>query len=184
MAAANGFSLHAGVAGEAHQREKIERLCRHHQPTCHRGGSIVTDLAGQYSLCTEDPVPGRHPARSVRALGFHGAPSGIDSQPAGELDPIPRCFHAEPTLKGKGRAWPGKARWGRTRDPSAAARLDGMGEAIEGVFGIEVERCDQCGGGVRIIAAIENPAVINKVPDHLGINRERPVNRLARGPPV
>ena len=29
MAAANGFSLHAGVAGEAHQREKIERLCRY-----------------------------------------------------------------------------------------------------------------------------------------------------------
>ena len=66
------------------------------------------------------------------ALGFHGAPSGIDSQPAGELDPIPRGFRAEPPLKGKGRAWPGKARWGRTRDPSAAARLDGMGEAIEG----------------------------------------------------
>ena len=45
-------------------------------------------------------------------------------------------------------------------------------------------RCDQCGGGVKIIAAIENPAVINKTLDHLGINRERPVNRLARGPPV
>jgi len=29
------------------------------------------------------------------ALGFHGAPSGIDSQPAGELDPIPRGFRAE-----------------------------------------------------------------------------------------
>ena len=60
----------------------------------------------------------------------------------------------------------------------------GWAKRLKRVFGIEVERCDQCGGGVKIIAAIENPAVINKILDHLGISRERPVNRLARGPPV
>jgi hypothetical protein len=26
---ANGFSLHAGVAAQAHQRRKLERLCRY-----------------------------------------------------------------------------------------------------------------------------------------------------------
>ena len=57
----------------------------------------------------------------------------------------------------------------------------GWAKRLKGVFGIEVERCDQWGGGVKIIAAIENPAVINKILEHLGINRERPVNRLARG---
>ena len=59
----------------------------------------------------------------------------------------------------------------------------GWAKRLKRVFGIEVERCDQCGGEVKIIAAIENPAVINKILDHLGLRSERPVNRLARGPP-
>ena len=29
LAKANGFSLHAGVAAQAHQRRKLERLCRY-----------------------------------------------------------------------------------------------------------------------------------------------------------
>ena len=29
MAKLNGFSLHAGVAAKAHQRNKVERLCRY-----------------------------------------------------------------------------------------------------------------------------------------------------------
>ena len=29
VAKAAGFSLHAGVASEAHEREKLERLCRY-----------------------------------------------------------------------------------------------------------------------------------------------------------
>ncbi len=32
VAKAVGFSLHAGVASEAHEREKLERLCRYHAP--------------------------------------------------------------------------------------------------------------------------------------------------------
>jgi len=44
-----------------------------------------------------------------------------------------------------------------------------LGEAIE--------------GEVKIIAVIEKPAVINKILEHLGLSRERAVNRLARGPP-
>ena len=48
---------------------------------------------------------------------------------------------------------------------------------------MEVERCERCGGEVKIIAAIEQPAVIAKILDQLGLTRERPVGVWARGPP-
>ena len=38
LAKANGFSLHAGVAAQAHQRRKLERLCRYISPTGRLGG--------------------------------------------------------------------------------------------------------------------------------------------------
>ena len=53
---------------------------------------------------------------------------------------------------------------------------------LKRVFGIEIEHCDRCGGEVKIIAAIENEAVITKILDHLGVIRERPISLVARGP--
>ena len=36
------------------------------------------------------------------------------------------------------------------------------------LFNIDVETCDKCDGDVRIIASIEDPAVIQKILAHLG----------------
>jgi hypothetical protein len=38
---------------------------------------------------------------------------------------------------------------------------------LKRVFGIEIETCSECGGDVRIIASIEDPAVIQKILAHL-----------------
>ena len=40
---------------------------------------------------------------------------------------------------------------------------------LKSVFAIDVEECAQCGGRVRIIAAIEDPEVIEKILRHLGL---------------
>jgi hypothetical protein len=37
------------------------------------------------------------------------------------------------------------------------------------VFDIDIARCPHCGGALRIIAAIEEPAVIVKILAHLGL---------------
>jgi hypothetical protein len=37
------------------------------------------------------------------------------------------------------------------------------------VFDIDLEHCPQCGGDFKIIAAIEEPAVIVKILMHLGL---------------
>jgi hypothetical protein len=38
---------------------------------------------------------------------------------------------------------------------------------LKRVFNIDIETCDKCGGDVRIIASIEDPAVIQKILAHL-----------------
>jgi hypothetical protein len=43
--------------------------------------------------------------------------------------------------------------------PPSTCRCTGL-ERLKRVFGIEIERCDQCGGAVKIIASIKDPEVI------------------------
>ena len=45
------------------------------------------------------------------------------------------------------------------------------------MFGIDVETCAACGGAMRIIACIEDPAVIKAILAHLADNA-RPVHAL------
>ena len=41
---------------------------------------------------------------------------------------------------------------------------------LKRVFGIDIETCAECGGDVKIIACIEDPAVIQKILAHLDDN--------------
>jgi hypothetical protein len=42
--------------------------------------------------------------------------------------------------------------------------------SLKRVFDIDIETCAECGGDVRIIASIEDPAVIKKILVHLDDN--------------
>jgi hypothetical protein len=42
-----------------------------------------------------------------------------------------------------------------------------------GVFDIDLEHCPQCGGEFKIIAAVEEPAVIVRIFTHLGLPARR-----------
>jgi hypothetical protein len=59
-------------------------------------------------------------------------------------------------------------------------------QRLKRVFGIDIETCPACGGTLRIIACIEDPAVINKILTHLDSkNASAQPDRLppARAPP-
>ena len=47
------------------------------------------------------------------------------------------------------------------------------------VFDIDLEHCPQCGGDFKIIAAIEEPAVIVRILTHLGLPARAPARPLA-----
>ncbi len=57
-------------------------------------------------------------------------------------------------------------------------------QRLKRVFGIEIETCEQCGGKVKVIASIEDPAVIGKILGHPAA-REVPAGSRppSRGPP-
>ena len=48
------------------------------------------------------------------------------------------------------------------------------------VFDIDIEQCPYCGGQLKLIAAIEEPAVIVGILPHLGLAAQPP----PRAPPV
>ena len=55
---------------------------------------------------------------------------------------------------------------------------------LKRVFGIDVETCTECQGKMKIVAAIEDPRVIKKILDHLGLPTRAPTPWPSRGPPV
>ena len=75
------------------------------------------------------------------------------------------------------------------KDPSAesddealyarAARMS-WARLLKRVFDIDVEHCPHCGGNLKIIAAIEEPAVMAKILVHLGLPTRAPPRSPAR----
>ena len=59
-------------------------------------------------------------------------------------------------------------------DPERARRL-AWSDLLRRVWDEDVLRCSRCGGEMRLIAVIEDPAVIEKILSHLGL--------WQRGPP-
>jgi hypothetical protein len=59
-------------------------------------------------------------------------------------------------------------------------------QRLKRVFKIEIETCEHCGGAVKVIASIEDPAVIKQILTHLERRAEpaTPASRpFARAPP-
>ena len=65
-----------------------------------------------------------------------------------------------------------------TADRGAAAVRMNWARRLKRVFAIDIEKCGRCGGRVRVIAAIEDPEVVEKILRHLGLEEgERPARR-------
>ena len=106
-------------------------------------------------------------------------------------------FHGvfAPNSKHRARVTPAKRGSGGQHDtreepdePTPAERRASMtwAQCRKRVFGIDIESCPACGGAVRIIACIEDPAVIEKILTHLDVkaaNSEVPRLPPCRAPP-
>jgi hypothetical protein len=51
-------------------------------------------------------------------------------------------------------------------------------------FGFDVLACPRCGGRLRLVALIEQAAVIQRILRHLGLPPEIPAPNPARAPPL
>ena len=169
----SGFSLHAGVATKANERAKLERLCRYitRPAVSTKRLSMTRNGRVRYELKT----PWRNGTTHVifEPLDFISRLVSLVPKPRVNLT----RFHGVFAPNSKYRSMVTPARRGKRKkyhsadeaDQTPAEKRASMtwAKRLKRVFGIEIETCSECGGDVRIIASIEDPAVIQKILAHL-----------------
>lgn len=182
-AQAHGFSLHAGVRCGTHQRKALERLCRYITRPAIAFDRLKEDAAGNVVLQLKSPWRDGTTHIRMTPLEF--------MQRLAALVPRPRLhlirFHGvlAPNAGLRGAIVPGPAQ--DASGPSdehahgAPARM-GWARLLKRVFDLDLEHCPQCGAEFRIIAAIEEPALIARILTHLGLPARAPPRAPARPP--
>ena len=170
------LSLHAGVSAEAHQRDKLERLCRYIcRPAVSEKRLALTSNGNiRYQLKT----PYRDGTTHVifEPLDFIAKLAALVPKPRVNLTRFHGVF--APNSKFRVRVTPAKRGSGRKRhqptgdnwlDKTPAERHAAMTwmQRLKRVFNIDIETCERCAGQVKIIACIEDPAVIERILAHL-----------------
>ena len=170
-----GFSLHAGIACKSHQRKKLERLCRYitrpaiaeRRLSLANNGNVVIALKTAYDDGTTHVV--------LSPMEFMGRLAALVPRPRVNLTRFHGVF--SPNSKLREHVVPQKS-VEEPENPKPKAYSMTWEQRLKRVFAIEIEKCEKCGGSVRIIASIEDPDVIQKILKHLGLNQpEDPQNR-------
>ena len=191
MAKANGFSSHAGVSCEAHQRDVRERLCRYIARPAVAEKRLTVSANGKVVYLLKTPYRDGTTHVVFEPLDFIARLAALVPRPRvnltryhGVLAPNHR-WRAEVTPAGRG-----KGKRGTTQtEKSAIERHAAMTWArrLRRVFDIDVERCVRCGKAVRVIASIEEPALIERILAHVRGKAEASTGSLgppSTGPPV
>jgi hypothetical protein len=173
----HGFSLHAAVRCGADRRKQLEHLCRYiarpaianERLQCNRAGQVVLQLESSYKDGTTHIVmsplefmqrlAALVPRPRLHLIRFHGvlAPNAklrsdiVPGPPEHATEHLPDHAHAQGA--------PARMSW---------ARL------LKRVFDIDIENCPNCGGTLKIIAAIEDPPVIVRILTHQGLPSRAP----------
>ncbi len=198
-ARSNGFDLHAGLVVPAGQRERLERVCRYtlrppvprERLSVNREGQVVLHLRHRWADGTThlvfDPIEflGRLavlvPRPRVNLVLYHGVLG-------------PRAAWRREVVRRETSAGGGEtvvievlgAQAGQADTPDAArrgARGHRWAELMRRTFGVDVLACPRCGGRLRLIALIEEAAVIGRILRHLSLSTVIPAPRPARAPP-
>ena len=181
---AAGFSLHAGVAASANQREKLERLCRYiTRPAISEKWLTLTN---QGKVRYELKTPYRDGTTHVifEPMDFIARLAALVPRPRVNLTRFhgvfaPNSKHralVTPAKRGKG----GKPKDAEDQDEKTPAQRHvamTWAQRLKRVFDIDVETCRVCGGAAKVIACIEDPGVIQKILAHL---EEKTPTRAAR----
>jgi hypothetical protein len=177
-----GFSLHAGVAARADERQKLERLCRYisRPAVSEKRLSLTPNGNIRYQLKT----PYRDGTTHVifEPLDFIARLVALVPRPRVNLTRFHGVF--APNSKRRALVTPAKRGKGNQpktpdepQDPTPAERRAAMTldrvrgrlwvQRLKRVFNIDIETCTECGGSVKVIACIEDPVVIKKILTHL-----------------
>jgi ribosomal protein S27E len=171
VAKVSGFSLHAGVAAQARERQKLERLARYiTRPAVSEkrlsltpSGNIRYQLKTPYSDGTTHVI--------FEPLDFIAKLAALVPKPRVNLTRFHGVF--APNSKHRDDVTPAKRGKGRSHkeneDKTPAQRHQAMtwAQRLKRVFNIDVSVCPKCGGEAKVIASVEDQAVIDKILAHL-----------------
>ena len=190
----SGFSLHAGVATKAHQRKKLERLCRYITRPALSEKRLSVTSGGKVHYQLKTPYQDGSTHVVFEPLDFMSKLAA--------LVPIPRSnlirYHGvfAPNNKLRSKVVPGRKPSsteneidddGRGRNMILPVQKSKMSWAkrLKRVFNIDITKCPQCGGDVKVIACIEDPIVINKILNHFKARQKSKARKgmESTGPP-
>jgi hypothetical protein len=193
-----GFSLHANVSIPAHDRMRLERLCRYaaRPPVATERLSQLADGRLLYRLKHRWRDGTTHviyeplelvaklaalvPPPRFNLVRYHGvlAPSArwrpevVPKPEPGETQPHHNC----PARKAARSIPEGKSK----EQGAIRARYYSWSELLKRVFALDVLTCDHCGGRMRILCAIHPPEAIRKIMECLGVPcRAPPIARAS-----
>ena len=174
------FSLRAGVRCGEHPRKRLERLCRYITRPAIANERLTRDGAGNVVLQLKSPWRDGTTHVVMSPLDFMQRLAALVPRPRPHLIRFQGVLAPNAGLRAA--IMPGSA-----QKPSehagehahASARM-GWARLLKRVFDIDLEHCPECGGKLKIIAAIEEPALIERILTHLGLSAQPPPRTPAR----
>jgi hypothetical protein len=169
----DGFSLHAGVSVKAHQRDKLERLCRYiSRPSvaAHR-----LSLTSSEKICYELKTPYRDGTTHVifEPLDFISKLAALVPWPRVNLIRFHGVFAPNSQYRGAIiiKKTANKHTGNEARTESEKRRAMTWAARLKRAFNIDINICEVCGGAAKVIACIDDPVIINKILNHLKSQR-------------
>jgi hypothetical protein len=209
----HGLDLHAGLVIPAGQRDRLERVCRYALRPPVTSERLALTANGEVHIALKQPWADGTTHVVFDAVEFLGRLAVLVPRPRVNLilyygilgaraawrpAVVPRPASGRPTSD-PGEAAPATpdAAWSRARGQCWAALMKrtfppppfglrrGLAVALRAkAGGFDVLECPRCGGRLRLIALIEEAAIIGRILRHLGLPTELPVVRAARAPPL
>jgi hypothetical protein len=174
-ARADGFSLHAGIDIAPGQRAKLERLCRYVSRPPVATERLALTASGQVRYTLKTPYRNGTTQIVLEPLDLIARLAALVPPPRMHLTRFHGVF--APHSKLRAAVTPAHRGMGASRQqlPPAEAQQPATqrhvamswARRLKRVFGIEIEGCARCGGKLKIIASIEEPAVIARILAHL-----------------
>jgi hypothetical protein len=184
-----GFSLHAGTALEGEERDKLERLARYVTRPAVAEERLSLTPQGHVRYLLKSPYRDGTTQMVLEPLDFLARLAALVPPPRVHLTRYHGVFAPHAALRAAITP-AGRGRGARCREGAEGAlpvhATMRWAQRLKRVFAIEIERCVSCGGRLEVIASIEEPALIERILEHLrqrGQEDHVPLPLGARAPP-
>ena len=189
VAKANGFSLHAGVSCEGHQKDKRERLCRYIARPAVAVPRLSLSSTGKVLYTLKTPYRDGTTQVAFDPVDFIARLAALVPKPRVNLT----RYHGvlAPNHRWRGMVTPAKRGKGvkriantEVRSPAERHVAMSWAQRLKRVFNIDIEVCGRCGGSVKVIACIEDQDVIDRILAHLREKEQEAPARPLLVPPT